>query len=150
MYICMYVTWQKRYRHSSLLGVVFILAIETGEVLDFEVRSTICFECRSREKWNRDSQKYKDWLEVHRDKCSINHTKSSEAMEKSAAVTMFIRSIEKHKLKYTTYVGEVADACFKVYNEEYVVIKEECIGHIQKRMGANLRAYKNKMTYKNK
>ena len=32
-------TWQKRYGHSSLLGVVFILSTETGEVLDYEVKS---------------------------------------------------------------------------------------------------------------
>ena len=34
---------KKRYGHSSLLGVVFIMAIEPGEVLDFKVRSKIIF-----------------------------------------------------------------------------------------------------------
>ena len=61
---------------------------------------------------------------------------------------MFLHSIDKHKLKYTTYVGdgasssygEVADAHFTKCGEGHLVIKEDCIGHIQTRMGANLRA----------
>ena len=145
-------TWQKRYGYSSLLGVVFILSVETGEVLDFEVQSKICFECKSREKWDKESSKYKNWFSKHEEHCTINHKGSSEAMEKEAAVKMFLRSIEKHHLVYTTYVGdgdsssfaEVADACFKKFGDKYLVLKEDCIGHIQKRMGTNLRSYKNK------
>ena len=56
-------TWQKRYGHSSLLGVVFVLAVETGEVLDLEVNLNICFECRSKGNWNKDSQRYKVGLQ---------------------------------------------------------------------------------------
>eukprot|EP00795_Rhopilema_esculentum_P017784 gene17784-biopygen6622 len=33
-------------------------------------------------------------------------------MEKSAAVTIFLRSIEKHKLKYVTYVGDGDSSSF--------------------------------------
>ena len=143
-------TWQKRYGHSSLLGVVFVLAIETGEILDYEVRSKVCFECKSREH-DKESENYKRWWEDHKDRCEINHKGSAEAMEKDAAVVMFLRSIEKHKLKYITYVGDgdsssygvVADAVFQRYGAEYVIMKEDCIGHIQKRMGNNLRTYKN-------
>ena len=145
-------TWQKRYGYSSLLGVVFILSIDTGEVLDFEVQSKICFECKSREKWNKESDRYKNWYSNHKEHCTVNHKGSSESMEKEAAVKMFLRSIDKHRLLYTTYVGdgdsssfaEVADACFKEFGEGYLVLKEDCIGHIQKRMGTNLRSYKNK------
>ena len=56
-------------------------------------------------------------------------------------------------MKYITYVGggnsssdgEVADACLKKYGSDYLVTKEDCIEHIKKRMGPNLRMYKKKM-----
>ena len=145
-------TWQKRYGHSSLHGVVFVMAVETGEVLDYEVKSKVCFECKARAKWDKESEKFKSWFDKHKNKCLINHTLSSEAMEKEAAITIFKRSVEKHKLKYTTYVGdgdsssfsEVSTALFEEYGSEYQISKEDCIGHIQKRMGSNLRKYKNK------
>ena len=38
--------------------------------------------------------------------------------------------------------GEVADAMFKQFGEEYLVLKEDSVGHRQKRMGTNLRKYK--------
>ena len=38
--------------------------------------------------------------------------------------------------------GEVADAMFKQFGEEYLVVKEDSVGHTQKRMGTNLRKYK--------
>ena len=69
---------------------------------------------------------------------------------------MFSRSVEKRGLKYTTYVGDgdsssygkVAEAMEKIYGESYKIVKEDCIGHIQKRMGSNLRNYKKNMKSK--
>jgi len=145
-------TWQKRYGYNSLAGVVFIIAIETGEVLDFEVRSKVCFQCRAREHI-KGTQEYDKWWDSHKGACEINHSGSAESMEKDAAVEMFLRSIAKHRLKYTVYIGDgdsssygvVADAVFQKYGPEYLVLKEDCIGHIQKRMGNSLRTYKKKV-----
>ena len=75
---------------------------------------------------------------------------SSEIMEKEAATLMFMRSIEKHNLKYTTYVGDgdsssygvVSDALSKEYGSSYLVSKEDSVCHIQKQMGTNLRRLK--------
>ena len=39
-------TWQRR-GHCSKIGVVFVLAVSTGEVLDREVKLLICHECVS-------------------------------------------------------------------------------------------------------
>ena len=143
-------TWQKRYSFNSLLGVVFIIAVDTGEVLDYEVKVKHCFECRARNNWNKESERYIKWYQTHEANCSINHTKSAEAMEKDSVVDIFARSIELHNLKYTTYVGNgesssfavVHDAMFEKYGEEHIITKEDCVGHIQKRMGTNLRNYK--------
>ena len=35
-------TWQKRYGHNSLLGVSFIISMDTGCVLDYSVKSKVC------------------------------------------------------------------------------------------------------------
>ena len=48
-------TWQKRYRFDSLLGVVFIIFVDTGEVLHFEVKCKHCFECMVRGEWHENS-----------------------------------------------------------------------------------------------
>ena len=145
-------TWQKRYGFSSLLGVIYLISMETGEVLDYVVKSKICFECKARSNWEKISERYKNWYRKHEKECAINHIESSGEMEKAAAVTMFLRSIEKHKLRYTVYVGdgdsssfgEVKESLQKKYGDNYPVTKEDCQGHIQKRMGTNLRSYKNK------
>ena len=88
-------TWQKRYRFSSLLGVVFVIFMDIGEVLDYEVKSNICFQCCSRHLWPRDSNIYLDWYANHKELCTVNHVLSAEAMEKDAAVEIFKRSIHK-------------------------------------------------------
>ena len=74
-------------------------------------------------------------------------------MEASAAVEMFGRSVENLKLKYTTFVGDGDSSCFgrvkeamaAKFGNKYPVVKEECVGHMQKRMGTALRKYKKDM-----
>jgi len=64
-----------------------------------------------------------------------------------------LRSIKKHNLKYTVFVGDgdstcfgaVREACCDEYGDFYIITKEECVGHVQKRMGTRLRTYKKKM-----
>ena len=65
---------------------------------------------------------------------------------------MFCRLVEKHNLPYTVYIGDVDSSSFEevkgaLYNKfrnDYPVKKEDCIGHVQKRVGSTLRTYKNK------
>ena len=74
-------------------------------------------------------------------------------MEASAAVEMFGRSKENYNLKYTTFVGDGDSSCLgrvreampAKYGDKYTVVKEECVGHVQKRMGTALRKYKKDM-----
>ena len=67
-------TWQKR-GHSSKIGVVFILSLVTGEVLDYEIKSLVCFECRAHEHLKKDSDAYKKWKASH-SFCQVNHFSS--------------------------------------------------------------------------
>ena len=92
---------------------------------------------------------FDNWYNQHKIHCQINHTGSADKMESEGATSIFLRSIEKG-LKYITFIGDgdsssfgvVAEACKTTYGDEYIVIKEECQGHIQKRMGHALRELK--------
>ena len=139
-------SWQKRYGFNSLLGVVLAISIDTGCVIDYEVKSLVCFTCKK----NKDASA--EWKDAHTKSCCINHEGSSGKMEKDGTVSIFLRSVETRKLRYTTFVGDgdsssfgaVVDAVNSKYGDQYPVEKEDCIGHIQKRLGTALRTYKNK------
>ena len=49
-------TWQKR-GHSSKIGVVFVISVLNGEILDYEVKSLFCHECKA----HGSHMKYKEW-----------------------------------------------------------------------------------------
>ena len=68
-------------------------------------------------------------------------------MEVIGAKTMFQRSIEKNRLRYTEYFGDgdsKGDAEVKDMYECVIVEKQECVGHVQNRIGNRLRALKRK------
>ena len=139
-------SWQKRYGFNSLLGMVFLISIDTGAVLDFVVKCLFCHECK------KNQNASESWKKSHAEICMVNHEGSSGAMEKEGAIEMFLRSIEKHNLRYTKYVGDgdssafgsVKEALKEKYGDSYIIEKEDCIGHVQKRMGSALITYKNK------
>ena len=79
-------TWQRR-GHTSKIGVVFVISVPTGEVLDFAVKPLVCHECVPRSKM--ESTKFKEWYKSHEGKCSINHKGSSDAMEAAGATEIF-------------------------------------------------------------
>ena len=73
-------------------------------------------------------------------------------MEAKRAAEFFLRSVEKRNLMYTTFVGDGDSDCFGTVKEEceklgigYNIVKEECMGHIQKRLGTALRQLKLRM-----
>ena len=105
------------------------------------------------DKNNKNSEEYIIWKENHYLHCNVNHEGSAARMESDSANAIFLRSIDARKLIYSTYVGDgdygsfsvVKDTCLEKYGELYTITKEECVGHIQKRMGSVLREYKRKM-----
>ena len=69
-------------------------------------------------------------------------------MEVDSINEMFARSQEKFGVKYLNYIG---DGDFKTYTNiikldpygnKYPVVKSECVGHVQRRMGTRLRNIK--------
>ena len=61
-------TWQKR-GFTSKYGVVIAILVDTGEVVNLEVLSLHCHECRKRQHDDKSSQVYKQWEEKHSKIC---------------------------------------------------------------------------------
>ena len=134
-------SWQKR-GFSSLNGVVTAISIKSGKVLDTEILNRNCKSCNLMEKIQKTDYKcYDTWRASHI--CSLNYEGSAPNMERVGAVNIFERSIMKHSLRYTAFYGDGDCKSFKavekVYGDNYPVVKYECIGHYQKRLGNRLR-----------
>jgi len=140
-------TWKKR-GFSSLFGVSTLIGKYSKQVLDTCVKSSFCAGCSSwKTKKNSDPLGYEEWLSSH-ENCSLNHSGSSGKMEIDAIIEMYFRSVEKHGVKYLTYIGDGDSKTFKgilnanPYTGEKRVVKKECVGHVEKRMGSRLRNIK--------
>lgn len=137
-------TWRKR-GYSSLQGVTTLIGHYTGKVLDLLVKCAYCKQC---EYWKTHADDFDEWMETHKNECTANHVGSAGKMEVDAAKEMFMRSEKLHGVKYTSYVGDGDCKTFKgitecnPYGENCIVEKKECVGHVQKRMGARLRKLK--------
>ena len=78
-------------------------------------------------------------------------------MEAEGAKQLFSRSLEKHAIRYTPYVGDgdsksYVEVCkLQPYGPSFFIPKEDCIAHVSKRMGTALRnlltAYKGEVYY---
>ena len=62
-------TWMKR-GHQSKLGVVFVQSVETGEVLDYTVKSLFCYTC-AKFKTKLSPKKFEEWFLDHQVKWSL-------------------------------------------------------------------------------
>ena len=127
-------TWQRR-GYSSLNGV--ITCISNGKVVDYEVLSKVCLQCKYWGK-QKKGQQFEEWKLHHN--CSINHTGSAGSMEVAGVVHMFQRSVSTKKLRYTTYLGDGDSKAFDTVSTSNVypghdICKVECIGHVQNELG---------------
>lgn len=131
-------TWRKR-GFTSLYGVAVLIGHLTGKVVDFIVKSAYCAECNY---WNKhvNTEQYQEWKSNHEENCQANHVGSAGKMEVDAMKELFSRSVEKHGVMYINYVGDGDSKTYtglvnaKPYGE-IEIIKKECVGHVQKRMG---------------
>ena len=140
-------TWMRR-GYSSLYGVQTVIGFDNQKVLDVQVLSKHCNFCKV---WKRKLQdkaitqaEFDAWLTTYRDECQIDTTVSSPAMETEAVKLLWARSMDTNKLQYTSYIGDgdskgyTAVSAMKPYGDVGVE-KEECVGHVRKRLGKNLR-----------
>lgn len=137
-------TWKKR-GFSSLFGVASLIGYYTGKVVGILVKSLYCHSCKTWES-KLDTAEYEAWHEEHVNsgKCKANHIGPSGNMEVAAIIMMFQRSL-KSGVKFRNYIGDGDSKTYsgvvndKPYDEDFVINKKECIGHVQKRMGTRLR-----------
>ena len=86
--------------------------------------------------------------ERHKEECECNYKGSSHGMEIAGVTAIWLHSVKDLKLRYTTFIGDVDAQTFacltelKPYGEDVEIIKPECVGHVQKRMGTALRKLK--------
>ena len=79
--------------------------------------------------------------------CYINYQGSTGSMETAGILKCFKQSEQLYKVRYTNYIG---DGDSKSYAEVVKadpyngvrINKLECVGHVQKRVGSNLRNFK--------
>lgn len=96
-------------------------------------------------KKKEGTAEYTEWYEKHETECSANHSGSSGKMEVDAIKIMFSRSEEKFGARYVNYIGDGDSKTYKAiqdlnpYGDECPVLKNECVGHVEKRMGTRLR-----------
>jgi len=94
-------------------------------------------------KKHSDPVKYEILQKNH--KCNANYNGSAPNMEVTGAKTMFGRSLKKFNVRYAEYIGDGDSKSFQSIEKAYdnfTVIKKECVGHVQKRMGIRLRNLK--------
>lgn len=139
-------SWKKR-GFKSLYGVTTLIGYYSGKVIDLVVKSSYCQGCTFwKNKTNTDE--YCEWFEVHEEQCTKNHEGSAGKMEVDAIKEMFSRSEDKYGVKYGNYIGDGDSKTFKAildlnpYGDEFQVLKSECVGHVEKRMGSRLRNVK--------
>ena len=120
-------SWQRK-GYASLNGLSAIESV-SDKIVDIDVMTKDCRSCKYWES-KEDETGYENWL--------INHEGSSGSMETEGAVRIFNYSIEKNGLRYVNYIGDGDPSAFKKVHENNSVEKLECVGHIQKRVGAVL------------
>ena len=113
-------TWARR-GFQSLYGIVSAISVQTGKVVDIEMKSKVCYKCRAKSNLDVNSQEYIDWIVAHGPKCTCTFDKSSKAMEAQGAVDMWNRSVEKNSLWYVDFVddGDCSSHCDVVKVKPY-------------------------------
>ena len=79
--------------------------------------------------------------------CPINHEGSAGSMKPSGIVRIFEKSVDNLQVLFTTYIDDGDSKAYHVmtaapYGPDKPIIKGECVGHIQKRVGGRLRKFK--------
>ena len=103
--------------------------------------------CKACELWvsRKGTAEYENFVREH--DCPINHQGSAGAMEAIGVCRIFERTVPELKLCYTTYIGDGDSKAYPsvVAANPYPgkdIIKGECVGHVQKRVGSRLRKFK--------
>ena len=123
-----------------------VISIDIGKVLDVEAMSKACKQCQLHSHLDKDSVEYQLWRADHNN-CTANFQGSAQAMGPEGTERIFRCSVETHILRYSELYGDGESKSHKQVKDVYSdvgieVTKQECIGHVQKRLGTALRKLK--------
>ena len=139
-------SWQQR-GYASLNGVVTTISLENGKVIDVEPMGKNCKACCLKEQLKQtDPEAYANWRNSHI--CNFNYKGSSSGIESVGAKRIFLRSMSKHKVRYLSFLGDGDSKSFSTVKDiypDFTVVKRECIGHYQKRIGNRTRKLKKRV-----
>ena len=136
-------TWQRR-GYSSLNGAVAIISLDKGKIVDVEAMTRFC-KPRQQKKETLSEDGFCDWYDKHKDTCVMNYSGSAPMMEVEGTRRIFERSVEIINVRYLKYFGDGDSKAFQEVKDVYspdVVVKYECVGHYQIRVGCRLRKLK--------
>ena len=117
---------------SASFCVVYAVSVDIGKVIDYVNKYRICRECAL---WTgkEETEEYKLWYIGHEKKCTRNHEGSAQSMEAAGMVDLWMNSITKRGLRYTTFVGDGDSKGYnnvvktKPYGPDVLIVKENCV-----------------------
>ena len=137
-------SWKTRGFYSNI-GFGSAISATSKRVLDYVLLNRICEKCN---RWNdkrkqENPEAYQQWYDCHKSKCLKNFSGSSQSMEPEAAKIIWNRSIDKHQLCYSTFIGDGDSKSYQqvVSMDPYPLVsihKEECLAHVSKRLKKSL------------
>ncbi|GFW27442.1 uncharacterized protein TNCV_162871 [Trichonephila clavipes] len=129
--------------NTSRIDVCSVIGDVTGKVIDAAVLSPYCKGCEKR-RGPKSGHSYEEWKLKHEPHCVKNHMGSSSKMEVDGMKEVFQRSVPQQNAKYIKYIRDGVTKTFPELQRTvpYLIEKVECLGHIQKHMGARLRKLK--------
>ena len=99
--------------HSSNIGILTVIGLKTGKVIDTGARSKLCKSWEYWEKQDQASERYQRWKACHREKCTLSHEGLSGSVAGEIANEVFSRSAELYNLRYTSFIGDEDTNSFK-------------------------------------
>lgn len=113
-------TWKRR-GHVSNYGIVFVIDVQSGLCIDFEVMSLYCEAC-AKKKSELSRTNFTIWHKKHKPFCSKNYDGTSKSMEKQGVIKLYQRSLMNGlRYKYMVCDGDASafEAIKYYYVEEY-------------------------------
>ena len=139
-------TWHRR-GHYSNQGFCAAIDIVSNKVLDYLLYQRVCRKCLSWPSERRCNfhEEYAAFCAEYKATCSANFSGTCQGTESLAANEIWMRSVDRNKIVYSTYVGDGDSSSFKNLCKSdpnkgvELVRKDECLGHVQKRLKKHLK-----------
>ncbi|CAF3980500.1 unnamed protein product [Rotaria sp. Silwood1] len=121
-------TWKRR-GHVSNYGIVYIIDVQSGLCIDYEVMSLLCEVCNFKKSKLSPSQ-FTNWYKKHQLFCPKNYDGTSKSMEKEGTVRLFQRSIV-NVLRYTHMLCDGDASAFEAIKHYYVKQSQQQQVHLK-------------------